>query len=58
MGDAVAHLSGADHPDTLNLQRHDLSRSMRSPGSWLRLRLLLFHFYAEPRGDTTGAKTK
>ena len=41
MGDAVAHLPGADHPHTLNIQRHVLVRSMRRPGSCLRLRYLI-----------------
>ena len=58
MGDAIAHLSGADHPDTLNFQRHVFVRSMRRPGSWLRPRLLLFHFYDEPPSDTTGGTAK
>jgi len=31
MGDAVAHLTGTDYPDTLNLDCHVLFRSMRSP---------------------------
>ena len=57
MGDAVAHLPGADHPDTLNFQRHVFVRSMRRPGSWLRFRysgpLVPLQFYDEPPGDTT-----
>ena len=31
MGNAVAHLPGADHADILNFLRHDFIRSMRSP---------------------------
>ena len=40
MGDAIAHLTGADNSDTLNIDCHVLFRSMRSPGSWLRIRLI------------------
>ena len=58
MGNAVAHLPGADHPDTLNIQRHVFVRSMRRPGSWPRFRYLCplvpLQFYDEPPDDTTG----
>ena len=37
MRDSVAHLAGADYPDTLNFD-HVFVRSMRSPGSWRRIR--------------------
>ena len=58
MGDAVAHLPGADHPDTLNIQRHVFVRSMRRPGSWLRFRYVMpvvpCSFTTNRRDDTTG----
>jgi hypothetical protein len=47
MRDAAAHLAGADHSDSLNIRRHEITRSV------LELR-----FYAEPAGVTTGEQSK
>jgi hypothetical protein len=56
MGDPVAHLPGADNPDTLYIHRHVLIRSMRSPGSCFDCGLFapVRRFYDEPRDRTTG----
>src|SRR3974390_353631 len=56
MGDAVAHLPGADHPNVLNIQRHDFIRLLESPvPASVSLRSTCPYFYAELYDGTTRA---
>src|SRR5262249_4612868 len=61
MRDAIAHLTRADNSDTLNIDCQLLFRSTRSPGSWLRIRLisiLSLHSYDVPPHDAIARSGK